>query len=151
LACSKISGGTTGSVLGCGLRLIFVSVTQLDAPRLRRVTNNRYAASGSMYTTLAASKVAAHRGHFWPVATLACFPLIFTSAGTVCVQIGQWTCALTFPVALFIVFRPHFIRTQDLEHGLCQSLKYFQSPTAGACTASARRRCTRARAPSISE
>jgi hypothetical protein len=42
-----------------------------------------------MYTTLAASKVAEQRGHFWPLATFAFFPIIFTSAGTVCVQIGQ--------------------------------------------------------------
>lgn len=128
-ACSRISAGITGSALGCTFRLILVpslvSLWQKPSPRTRRVQAKyvpAYAASG-ICTTTATSSEAPQRAHRWPGATRANLPFKSISAGTVWVQIGQWTSPIMwFSTGAFIAL-PSLHPTHSPLQGLYQNRK----------------------------
>ena len=106
-ACSSISAGTTVSVFGCALRLMAIpdplSLSQKQRVGTTHHWSTPYYAASGICTTVAGSSEAEQRGHFCPRATLANFPLRSISAGTVWVQMGQWTCPWTrFSTSAFI-------------------------------------------------
>ena len=131
LACSRISAGTIGSA--------FVGVfRRMNYRRFHYRRNRRllqpYAACGTC-TITATSSDERHRGQRWPGATRTYLPLTWMSAGTVWVQIGQWTCPLVwFSRIAFMTFSPHFIRRTFGSNGCAKfvkNLKFTFDTTAG--------------------